>query len=102
MDEPVCGKCGKVMTPRDSRIHPEMFLHDACLPDMLRENPFAHVVSPSCGGEHCRVCGKPATHKVGEETRQRRHNYTAYVCCECFGNIFGPMAQQWCQSAKQL
>src|SRR4051812_10852774 len=33
---PVCGKCGKVMTPEDSRIHPEYFLHDACLPEELK------------------------------------------------------------------
>jgi hypothetical protein len=39
MDQPICGKCGKVMTPKDSRIHPEYFLHDACLPDKLKPQP---------------------------------------------------------------
>jgi len=32
MNEPICGKCGQVMTPQNSRVHPELFLHDACLP----------------------------------------------------------------------
>ena len=36
MNEPTCGKCGGIMTPQDSRIHPEFFLHDACLPDELK------------------------------------------------------------------
>lgn len=34
---PTCGKCGGVMTPADSRIRPELFLHDACLPAELME-----------------------------------------------------------------
>ncbi len=33
---PICAKCGKPMTPETARIHPEYFLHDACLPDELR------------------------------------------------------------------
>lgn len=53
-----------------------------------------HFVSASCNGEICRICNDPATHKVGEEIlhddiNQNRHNYTAYVCCKCFRNIFG-------------
>jgi len=42
------------------------------------------------------MCGEDATHKVGEEIlhddieNMARHNYTAYVCCNCFGSIFGP------------
>lgn len=36
---PRCGKCGRAMTPKDSRIHPEFFLHDACLPDELKPQP---------------------------------------------------------------
>lgn len=39
MEQPKCGKCGKVMTPENSKIHPEYFLHDACLPDDLRPDP---------------------------------------------------------------
>ena len=37
MIAPTCGACGLVMTPADSRIHPELFFHDACLPDELKE-----------------------------------------------------------------
>ncbi len=54
-----------------------------------------HFVSASCGGEKCSMCGKDATHKVGEEIMHddpnpNRHNYTAYVCCGCFRKILGP------------
>lgn len=31
-DQPICGKCGEVMTPETATIHPEYFLHDRCLP----------------------------------------------------------------------
>jgi hypothetical protein len=53
-----------------------------------------HFVSASCEGESCSICGKPATHKVGEEImwddpQKCRHNFTAYVCCEHFQMIFG-------------
>ena len=53
-----------------------------------------HFVSATCEGETCR-CGKPATHKVGEEIphdhpQQERHNLTAYVCCACFTLLLGP------------
>lgn len=34
--EPTCEKCGGLMTPDNSRIHPELFLHDRCLPEELR------------------------------------------------------------------
>jgi hypothetical protein len=52
-----------------------------------------HLVSESCGGETCRHCGRPATHKVGEEImpddpHQVRHNLTAYVCCSVFMALF--------------
>jgi hypothetical protein len=54
-----------------------------------------HFVSASSQGCKCRICGAPATHKVGEEianddpSHGLRHNYTAYVCCEHFHMIFG-------------
>ncbi len=35
-DNPTCGACGGEMTPENSRIHPEYFLHDACLPAELQ------------------------------------------------------------------
>jgi len=52
-----------------------------------------HPISKFCEGEKCRICGKPATHKVGEkifpDEELPRHPYTAYVCCEHFVMIFG-------------
>lgn len=62
-----------------------------------------HFVSASCGGERCQICGDAATHKVGEEILHDdpmpiRHNLTAYVCCDCFQMIFGPMAD--CKEMK--
>lgn len=32
-DRPVCAKCGEIMTPENSMINPEYFLHDKCLPE---------------------------------------------------------------------
>lgn len=60
-----------------------------------------HFVSASCQGEKCWMCQAPATHKVGEEImaddpNPARHNLTAYVCCQCFGLILGPLAQRLC------
>jgi hypothetical protein len=53
----------------------------------------AHFVSACCEGEVC-VCGRPATHKLGEEFLPDepfpdRHNLTSYVCCGCFTLIVG-------------
>lgn len=47
---PICGKCGKPMSPEDSTIHPELFMHDACLPTelLLRE---AQAEAPVAGVE---------------------------------------------------
>ena len=58
--------------------------------------PPTHYVSKSCGGETCSVCDKPATHKLGEEImwddpNPARHNLTAYVCCEHWTMILGPL-----------
>jgi hypothetical protein len=60
--------------------------------------PWEHAVSVFCVGERCNICGADAKHKVGEELQHNslRHNLTAYVCCACFGMIFGPLAQEWC------
>lgn len=54
---------------------------------------FQHFVSASCGAQICK-CGAQATHKVGEEIPSDepppyRHNFTAYVCCTHFKQIFG-------------
>lgn len=60
-----------------------------------------HWVSASCGGEECGMCLRllglrvQATHKVEEtifhdDPNQMRHNYTQYVCCDHFKQVFGP------------
>lgn len=63
----------------------------------------SHHVSKYCKGEYCQFqtdprigvqCGKPATHKTGEEIFDDdpipvRHNLTAYLCCRHFRLIFG-------------
>jgi hypothetical protein len=56
-----------------------------------------HFKSASCGGEKCRICQQPATHKVGEEIahddpNQCRHNLTAYLCCLHYTFVVGPAA----------
>lgn len=57
---------------------------------------FPHEVNPYAEGESC-PCGRPATHKVGEEDAPGyRHNWTRYVCCECFGNLMGVVVFRWC------
>ena len=38
---PTCAKCGLEMTPQNARHRPELFLHDACLPDELRPSSSA-------------------------------------------------------------
>lgn len=50
-------------------------------------------VSASCVGEKCK-CKRDATHKVEEviqhdDPDQNRHPLTSYICCPCFGFIFG-------------
>jgi hypothetical protein len=72
-----------------------------------------HEVMSWCKGERCSMCNADATHKVEEErsaTLDRspglvgryhvRHPFTAYVCCACFGRIFGPAAAVWCSGAN--
>ena len=61
----------------------------------------SHPVSGACEGETCSVCRSfgdlvPARHKVGEEIlpgdpNPGRHNLTAYLCCDCFRRLFGPV-----------
>lgn len=34
---PTCAKCGMPMNPANSKIRPELFLHDACLPTELAQ-----------------------------------------------------------------
>lgn len=67
-----------------------------------------HFTSKSCKGEKCSICRNPATHKIGEEIFDDdgplayRHNFTAYVCCACFGMIFGPSAKKFCKLLSEM
>lgn len=36
-DAPNCAKCGLAMSPENAKRRPELFLHDSCLPDELKE-----------------------------------------------------------------
>jgi hypothetical protein len=57
----------------------------------------SHFVSPTTEGEYCALCKGlvRATHKVGEEipfddpSKLCRHNFTTYVCCTHFTQLFG-------------
>ena len=61
-DAPNCGKCGLAMTPQDAKIHPELFLHDACLPDELRPVIVNHLNTAAAmreyGGSFVRCLGE--------------------------------------------
>lgn len=75
------------------------------LKDLIGPAP-SHFVSASCKGRNCDICGDPSTHKVGEEIMhddpcQNRHNYTAYVCCDCFRMIMGAAVMCPGKDAKQ-
>ena len=72
----------------------------------LKGNPFEHYILDSAQGERCQMCCNPATHKIGEEVpddhpANRRHNWTNYLCCPCFGNVLGPAVVKWCKSNKE-
>jgi len=58
---------------------------------------FVHQRMLSAVGEACQMCGADAWHKV-EETgaRPHRHPWSAYLCCNCFGRVMGPVARDWC------
>ena len=59
------------------------------------------MIPRTCIGERCTMCGNQANHKVGEENPwtsapdeykmrvefEMRHNFTAYVCDDCFAKI---------------
>jgi hypothetical protein len=77
-----------------------------------------HWVSKTCEGENCSLCGRPASHKVGEEIAHDalgieavlaqdagdyyqiagRHNLTAYICCRHFAALMGSTASRLCFS----
>lgn len=56
-------------------------------------------VSIYCEGEKC-LCGKPAEHKVEEkifddDPEPIRHEFTAYVCHDCFRRVMGPAVDRY-------
>lgn len=75
----------------------------------IDKHDIPHVTTNHNRFEQCTMCDNIATHKVGEEIpsppselyynmlnfnsverfKYIRHNFTAYVCCECFCKIFG-------------
>lgn len=62
---------------------------------------------PWARGEHCRFgtveeCAAPASHKVEEVSDDPRHPLTAYLCCEHFGAVMGPLAQRCCLRARVI
>jgi hypothetical protein len=61
-----------------------------------------HEIMQSAYGEHCAICGDPANHKVGEETEKpiMRHNWTAYLCCDHFSQLMGPIPTKSCLTFK--
>lgn len=53
--EPTCGKCGKVMTPENSRRRPELFTCDDCLGELVDHflpSDGPPRVSPTVQAEH--------------------------------------------------
>ena len=70
--------------------------------------PYALVVTTALDGRATwSVSGEgplPAAITKGDEeiaydvpSCGHRHNFTAYVCCACFGRIMGPVAVRWCE-----
>lgn len=72
--------------------------------------PISHYVPESSQGETCHKCRKePAKHKVrevmpdiGSDWRSpfNRHELTAYLCCNCFGDLMGSLAVSSCKPGK--
>lgn len=52
-------------------------------------------------GVKCK-CGRQATHKVQEfvPDSDNRRPFTAYLCCKCFGELFGSTAVESCKKHK--
>ena len=76
-----------------------------------------HYIILSSTGEICRMCGKPAYHKVEEvfgiealehptdeqmfkQAMSSYHPYTAYLCCEHFGMVMGANCREDKQNVK--
>lgn len=67
----------------------------------------SHYVPESSQGETCHKCRKePAKHKVAElmpeiydvDSIYNRHPLTAYLCCNCFGDLMGGLAGASCKA----
>lgn len=109
MSRPHCNKCGYEMTPESARIHPELFLHDACLPNELK--PVAELVGgcPTCshtlqalfgiGGRMCFWCPRCGTLRItsGDHTDDEAPKLVAR--CRKFeatiGGVCAEHAHQW-------
>jgi uncharacterized protein YlaI len=55
-----------------------------------------HAIDVLAKQHKCQMCDAPATHKISEDCLDR-HPFTAFLCCECFGRVFGPVAERWCK-----
>jgi len=72
--------------------------------------PYTHPY-PSSEGRFCTAqlvigafdvqCGAPASHKIREATDDQRHELTAYVCCDHFAAVMGPLGFRLCRRAKE-
>lgn len=80
-DRPRCGKCGKVMTRENARLRPELFLHDACLPDGLKPAavPVDAVPAPTADDLALDVRGEYDTVQFAETHGDRLGNSAAYL-----------------------
>jgi hypothetical protein len=83
--------CGKSFMVPDDAEHVTCF---TCDERAAREADAGRFVSASCEGEPCNMCGSPAEHKIAEvilpdDPTPARHEFTAYVCHDCFADIMG-------------
>ena len=66
-----------------------------------------HWLNPTCEGEQCSICGKPAAAKVEESITSddpfgNRHPLTAYVCREHFWQIMGDWGVDFVEKARNM
>lgn len=50
--------------------------------------------------EKCVLCESHASHKIEESIQINFNPLTAYLCCECFGHIFGVVAKIRCEKSE--
>lgn len=67
----------------------------------------SQYISEYTKGEKCRICKKPASHKLEEvifddDPNIARHSYRAYVCCIHFILIMGPAAKKYCEKHEHV